>query len=100
MGHEHDVLQKLFKMRAALSLSMSSVVGQKASEPNLFDILLMGAPSLSTHPYILSKPIFPPVLVLLHRACVCAIVKAGVVVATVRGRRGGSSTKGRSGIIH
>lgn len=75
-------------MRAALSLSISRVVGQKASEPSLFEILLIGAPSLSTHPYILSKPAFPPVLVLPQRACVCTILKPGVAVATVQGYEG------------
>jgi hypothetical protein len=72
-------------MRAALSLSMSRVVGQKASEPSLFESLLIGAPSLSTHPYILSKPALPPVLVLPQRACVCTILKPGVGVATAPG---------------
>lgn len=41
-------LQKLLRILAALSDSMSSVVGQKASEPTLLDRRLTGAPSLST----------------------------------------------------
>ena len=48
--YESSILQKLLRMRAALSLSMSRVVGQKASEPSLFESLFTGAPSLSTHP--------------------------------------------------
>lgn len=63
-----DLLQKLFRMRAALSLSLSSVVGQKASEPSLLERRLTGAPSLSTHPYSLSKPALPPVFVFCQRA--------------------------------
>jgi hypothetical protein len=53
-------------MRAALSLSLSSVVGQNASAPTLLDNLFTGAPSLSTHPYTLSKPALPPVLAFAH----------------------------------
>jgi hypothetical protein len=53
-------------MRAALSLSLSIDVGQKASPPSLFESLFTGAPSLSTTPYILSKPAFPPVFTFSH----------------------------------
>lgn len=50
LSSEQNVLQKLFKILAALSLSMSRVVGQKASEPSLFERRLTGGPSLSTQP--------------------------------------------------
>lgn len=43
----NHLLQKVFRIRAALSLSLSSEVGQKASDPILFENLLTGAPSLS-----------------------------------------------------
>lgn len=39
------VLQKDFRILAAFSDSISSVVGQKASDPILFESLLMGAPT-------------------------------------------------------
>jgi hypothetical protein len=41
------ILQKVLRILAALSLSLSRVVGQKASLPILFENLLIGAPSLS-----------------------------------------------------
>lgn len=53
-------------MRAALSLSLSSVVGQKASEPSLLDRRLTGGPNLSTQPYTLSKPALLLVFVFAH----------------------------------
>ena len=56
--------QKVLRILAALSLSLSRVVGQKASLPILFVILLTGAPSLSAQPQTLSKPFLLPVLVL------------------------------------
>lgn len=62
-----DVLQKLRKMRAALSLSLSRVVGQKASEPSLLLSLFTGAPSLSTSVQALSKPTLPPPLTRDHQ---------------------------------
>jgi hypothetical protein len=58
------LLQKLLKILAALSLSLSKVVGQNASLPILFDSLLTGAPSLSAQPQTLSKPFLLPDLVL------------------------------------
>jgi len=61
---KNDLLQKLLKILAALSLSLSKVVGQNASLPILFDSLLTGAPSLSAHPQTLSKPFLLPDLVL------------------------------------
>jgi hypothetical protein len=61
---ENYSLQKLLKILAALSLSLSKVVGQKASLPILFDSLFTGAPSLSAHPQTLSKPFLLPDLVL------------------------------------
>lgn len=61
-------MQKLFSMRAALSLSLSSVVGQKASLPSLLDSRLTGAPILSRAAQTLSKPALPVDLVLVHMA--------------------------------
>jgi hypothetical protein len=58
------LLQKLLKILAALSLSLSKVVGQNASLPILLDSLLTGAPSLSAHPHTLSKPFLLPDFVL------------------------------------
>lgn len=57
------VLQNDLRILAALSLSISSVVGQKASLPIRFDSLFTGAPSLSAHPQTLSKPFLLCVLV-------------------------------------
>jgi hypothetical protein len=57
-------LQKLLRILAALSLSLSKVVGQNASLPILFVSLLTGAPSLSAHPQTLSKPFLLPDFVL------------------------------------
>ena len=51
-----DSLQKLLNILAALSLSLSSVVGQNASDPSLFDNLFTGAPSASSDCHILSNP--------------------------------------------
>jgi hypothetical protein len=62
-----NVLQKLRKMRAALSLSFSRVVGQKASEPSLLLSLLTGGPNLSTRFHALSKPTLPPPLIRDHQ---------------------------------
>ena len=42
-------IQKLRRMRAALSDSLSKDVGQKASAPSLFAVLLTGTPTLSNH---------------------------------------------------
>ena len=70
------LLQKLRRIRAALSLSLSKVVGQKASEPNLFDSLLTGAPSLSAQPQSLSKPVLLVVLVFSHVVCCWGIVSS------------------------
>ena len=74
-----NLLQKLLRMRAALSLSLSSVVGQKASLPSLLDNRFTGAPSLSTNPYILSKPALLLVLVLCQN--VGDVWAAGIVAA-------------------
>ena len=54
-----------FKILAALSHSLSIVVGQNASEPSLFVRLLMGFPALTLHlwkrsPHVL--PVLPPLL--------------------------------------
>lgn len=57
-------LQNDLKILAALSLSLSRVVGQKASLPIRFDSLFTGAPSLSAHPHTLSNPLLLCVLVL------------------------------------
>ncbi len=40
-----DILQKDLRIRAALSHSLSKVVGQKASDPILFENLFIGAPT-------------------------------------------------------
>lgn len=45
MGNFLDLRQKDLRIRAALSLSLSSDVGQKVSEPHLFDALFIGTPS-------------------------------------------------------
>ena len=74
--------QWLHKILAALSHSKSMVMGQNASLPSLFDRRLTGAPSLSVHAHNLSKPAFPPDLVLDHTACVSGMV------AVDRGKRG------------
>jgi hypothetical protein len=77
---EH-ILQNDLRILAALSLSLSRVVGQKASDPILFESLLTGAPTvgcqfsfprqqirmhsrLSAHCQALSKPFLLPVFVL------------------------------------
>jgi hypothetical protein len=60
---KEGLLQNDLKILAALSLSLSSVVGQKASLPMRFESLLTGAPSLSAHPQTLSKPFLLCVLV-------------------------------------
>ena len=78
-GDGCNLLQKLLRMRAALSLSLSSVVGQKASLPSLLDSRFTGAPSLSTNPYILSKPALLLVLVLCQS--VGDVWAAGIVAA-------------------
>ena len=69
-----DILQKLRKMRAALSLSLSKVVGQKASEPSLLLSLFTGAPSLSTRFQALSKPTLPPPLTRDHQLLCCPVM--------------------------
>ena len=46
-------MQKLRRMRAALSDSLSRDVGQKASAPSLFESLLTGAPIFSNHDLLL-----------------------------------------------
>lgn len=61
-----DSLQKLFNILAALSLSLSSVVGQKASLPNLLLSLFTGVPSLSAAFHALSKPALLPVFTRPH----------------------------------
>ena len=66
-------LQKLLRMRAALSLSLSSVVGQKASDPSLFERRLTGGPNLSTQPYTLSKPALLLVFVFAHNMVAVAM---------------------------
>lgn len=66
----YGLLQKLLRMRAALSDSMSSVVGQNASEPTLLERRLTGAPSLSTQLYTLSNPALDCVFVFDQRAMV------------------------------
>jgi hypothetical protein len=65
-GRVSYALQKLLNILAALSLSLSNVVGQNASLPILFVSLLTGAPSLSAQPQTLSKPFLLPDLVLSH----------------------------------
>lgn len=71
------LLQKLRNMRAALSDSLSNVVGQNASDPSLFDSLFTGAPNLSANTQSLSKPAFPPVFVFCHIVWPDAILVAG-----------------------
>lgn len=56
-------LQKDLKILAALSLSLSSVVGQNASLPMRFVSLFTGAPSLSAQAQTLSNPFLLWVLV-------------------------------------
>lgn len=102
-------LQKLRRMRAALSLSLSSVVGQKASEPSLFDSLLTGAPSLSAHPHSLSKPDLLVCLVRCHMTAGPGAAGAGVRLCSsyegravrlwiyIRGGRGNAGLCGRNG---
>jgi hypothetical protein len=53
-----------------LSLSLSSVVGQNASLPNLLLNLFTGGPSLSTALYALSKPTLPPVFTRSHSVAI------------------------------
>nr|POE79630.1 hypothetical protein CFP56_07695 [Quercus suber] len=62
-------LQKLFKILAALSLSLSRVVGQKASLPNLLLSLFTGVPILSAAFHTLSKPAFEPDFVRSQKVC-------------------------------
>ena len=45
-----DILQKLLKIRAAFSTSLSIGPGRKASEPILLARALMGAAALVPHP--------------------------------------------------
>jgi hypothetical protein len=76
-----DSLQNDLRILAALSLSLSRVVGQNASDPILFESLLTGAPTencqysfqgqrtihysrLSAQPQALSKPFLLPLFVL------------------------------------
>jgi hypothetical protein len=59
-----DSLQNDFRIRAALSDSWSSVVGQKASEPILFVSLLTGTPSFSNPVHALSNAALLPDFVL------------------------------------
>jgi hypothetical protein len=66
MQRERHSPQKDLNILAALSLSLSSVVGQNASLPMRFDSRLMGAPSLSAHPHTLSNPFLLWVLVVAH----------------------------------
>lgn len=63
---EENLLQNDFKMRADLSHSGPSCVGQNASEPILLVSLLTGAPSFSKRPHPLSKAALPPCFVLSH----------------------------------
>lgn len=60
------VLQNDRRMRAALSLSLSRVVGQKASLPMRLEKRLTGAPSLSAQPQTLSNPCLLFVFVVSH----------------------------------
>jgi hypothetical protein len=53
-------MQKLRRMRAALSDSLSSEVGQKASAPSLLESLFTGAPIFSNHDLLLAF-VFPQV---------------------------------------
>lgn len=59
-----SLLQNDFRIRAALSDSWSSVVGQKASEPILFVSLLTGTPSFSNPAHALSNAALLPCFVL------------------------------------
>lgn len=61
-----DSLQKDLSILAALSLSLSRVVGQNASLPMRLLKRLMGAPSLSAHVQTLSKPFLLCVFVVSH----------------------------------
>lgn len=84
-GDSEDLLQNDFKILAALSHSLSRVVGQKASDPILFESLLTGAPTkkcqlrrqgvticdflhlrLSAKPHALSNPFLLPDFVRSH----------------------------------
>jgi len=58
------LLQKDFRIRADLSLSLSRDDGQKASEPILFVSLLTGTPSFSNMAHPLSNAALLPVFVL------------------------------------
>lgn len=51
-------MQKLLKIRAALSDSLSNDVGQNASAPSLFEALLTGTPTFSNHFFPLAL-VFP-----------------------------------------
>lgn len=75
-------------MRAALSLSLSSVVGQNASLPSLLLSRLTGAPSLSAAFHALSKPLFDPVLTFSHSV---GCDMGAICLATDRSCSGGSS---------
>lgn len=56
-------LQNDLNILAALSLSLSNVVGQNASLPMRLESRFTGAPSLSAQPQTLSKPFLLVVLV-------------------------------------
>lgn len=56
---ELDVLQKLFRIRAAFSHSLSMVLGRKASEPSLFANMLKGAAKRWPQPAFLGAPSLP-----------------------------------------
>ena len=62
-GQEYS-LQNDFRIRAALSDSWSSVVGQNASDPILFVSLFTGTPSFSNPVHALSKAALLPCFVL------------------------------------
>jgi len=73
-----------------MSLSLSNVVGQKASLPNLLVSLFTGAPTLSTAFHAWSKPFFEPVRTRSHHVD-CDMMRetlftppvpAGIVVGT------------------
>ncbi|KAJ8603678.1 hypothetical protein MRB53_042059 [Persea americana] len=74
-------------MRAAFSLSLSRVVGQKASLPILLVHLLTGAPSLSIAVKALSKPDLLPDFMRSHRVWEDAMVASGAAVSFAKEKR-------------
>lgn len=84
----YDLLQKLFNILAALSLSLSIVVGQNASLPSLLLSLFTGAPSKSSVCQALSKPFLLPVFSEGHHVdCGFAILACAFILFFYRHMR-------------